>query len=142
MIEIVSQYRVPINLLLVSILACLVLLRVISLVRKQVSNVAAGHSEASAPQHFLLRAVDTAAAIGIGIAWTALIYTGPSLAELWQGQGSAAHWTTVLLYTWLWLSVLPSVAAKDTAAVVTSVVVRTALYGLFFVAAIATLNNW
>jgi hypothetical protein len=141
-IDLVSQYRVPINLLLVFILACFVLLRVISLVRKQVSDAAAGHSEAPAPQHPLLNAVDAAAAIGIGSAWTALFYTGPSLAELWQGQGSAAHWMVVLLYTWLWLSVRPPVPAKGTAAVLTSIVVRTGLYGLFFIVVIATLNNW
>jgi hypothetical protein len=141
-IELLSQYRAPINLLFVFVLACFVLFRLISLARTQLSQAASKDFPAPAPQHPLLRAVDAAAAIGIGIAWTALIYTGPSLGQLWHGQDGASHWTAVLLYTWLWLSVRPPTADKGTAAVLTSIVVRTALYGLFFAIAIATLNNW
>ena len=141
MIELVSQYRLPINLLLVFVLACAVLFRLILMMRKQLSHAASEPSPAL-PHHPLLSAVDAAAAIGAGIVWTALIYTGPSLAQLWQGEGRASHWTAALLYTWLWLSVRPPVPAKATAAVLASIVVRTALYGLAFAAAIATLNNW
>jgi hypothetical protein len=138
MIGFLTQYRAPINMLFVLVLGCFVAARIVQSIRAQSPDPTA----AARPQHFLLSAVDTAASVSIGVVWTVLIYAGPSLTQLWQGQGSAAHWWVVLLYTWIWLSFRPSAAAKSMTTLLTSIVVRTALYGLFFLVAIATLNNW
>jgi hypothetical protein len=142
MIEFLTQYRGPVNLLLIFVLACFVLFRVVWLVRREMTNAAQQCSEEPSGQHPLLTAVDTAASIGTGISWTVLIYTGPSFAQLWKRQGSGSHWMTVLLYTWVWLTARPVGAIKGATAIVTSIVVRAAVYSIFFVLAIASVNDW
>jgi len=107
--------------------------------RRQIAGMAA---EGLPQQHPLLRAIETAAAIGIGAVWTALIYTGPSLTEVWHGQGRVLHWTSVLLCTALWLAYRPPAVPKDPSALWTTILVRVVLYGVAFALAIFSLNDW
>jgi hypothetical protein len=127
--------------LLVLLIGGFVLYRAIVLIRQQIATLAPT-AEVVPAQHPLLRAVDAAGAIGIGVIWTALHYAGPSLVQVWHGQGHVSHWTSVLLATWVWLSLRPPVAAKTAAALWATVAVRIVLYGLFFALAIFSINNW
>jgi hypothetical protein len=127
--------------LLVLVLGGFVLYRAIVSIWQQIAGLTPA-TEGLPPQHPLLHAIDVAATIGIGVVWTALLYSGPSLMQLWHGQGRASHWTAVLIYTWGWLSIRPPVAAKNAAGLWTAVTIRVALYGLFFALAIFSINNW
>jgi len=133
--EILSNER----LLQVLLFGGFVLVLAIKSIRRQIAGMAA---EGLPQQHPLLGAIETAATIGIGAIWTALIYTGPSLTELWHGQGRALHWTGVLACTGMWLAYRPPAVSKDPAALWTTIVVRVGLYGVFFALAIFSLNDW
>src|SRR5258708_4446912 len=127
--------------LLVLLFCGFVLYRAIVLIRQQIATLAPT-AEVVPAQHPLLRAVDAAGAIGIGVIWTALLYAGPSLLQVWRGQGGVSHWTSVLLATGVWLSLRPPVATKTAAALWTTVAVRVVVYGLFFAVAIFSVNDW
>ena len=132
--------RGPINLLLVFAVACCIPFGVISAIRKQSARVPS--TEATVPQHRLITALNEAGAIGVGIVWTALIYTGPSLTQLWYGEGRVSPWVSALAYTSFWLSFSRVMVPENRASVTSAILARVIVYGVFFFVAIAALNNW
>ena len=122
-----AEYRGLANLLLLLGITCAGLIYVI---RKQNAR------------DFLIMAGDQVGAIGIGIVWTVLIYRGPSLNQLWQGAPGISHWTTVLLYTMIWLSSNRVAVVANGAELQPARAMRVALQGCFFFLAVVGLNDW
>jgi hypothetical protein len=125
----------------VLVLAFMIVLRLVALARRKLAP-ASSAQPGEELERALLSLVSTAATIGVGIVWTALIYTGQSFTVLSQGQGSVLNWAGVLVYTWIWLSMLSSPPAQDRAGLRGQIVVRTLFYGVCFALAIITLNQW
>ena len=143
MLEFYLAHRGPISLLLVFAAACSMLFVTISAIHKQSARVPSTHpAEGPVPQHRLITAVNEAGAIGVGIVWTVLIYTGPSLTQLWLGAGGVSHWIVVLLYTQFWLSLSRVVVPANSADITSAIIVRVIIYGVFILGAFVGLNDW
>jgi len=143
MLEFYAEHRGLVNSLLVFAFACFIPFNTVSVIRKQNARAfATERAQQPVSQHRLVTALNEMGAIGVGVVWTALIYVGPSLTELWLGKGRVAPWLAVLLYTMFWLSFSRVVVPEDRINVTTAVVVRVLAYGFLFFGAIAALNNW
>jgi hypothetical protein len=142
MSEFYLEYRGLINSLMVLAFACYIPFRAISAIRKQGARSSPHPIEATVPQHPLITALNELGAIGVGVVWTAVFYMGPSLMQLWHGEGKVSHWLSAFLYTNFWLSFSRVVVPEKSASVVTAIIIRVAVYGIFFFAAIVIFNDW
>jgi hypothetical protein len=143
MLEFYVQHRGFLNLLLVFAFACCIPFAVFLAIRKQRAGVPSTHpTEQSVRQHGLITALNEAGAIGIGIVWTILIYKGPSLTQLSLGARGISHWTMVLFYTMVWLSLSRVMIPEGSAGAKPAIIVRLIAYGFFFLGAIVGLNDW
>jgi hypothetical protein len=141
MLEFYTEHRGPINSLLVFAFACSISFNTIWVMRKQ--NARVPLAEGPVPQHPIITAVNEVGAIGVGIVWAALIYMGPSLTQLWHGEGRLSRWLVVLLYTHLWLSISRATVTDNRVNVATAIIiVRVLVWGGFFLAALGVLNDW
>jgi hypothetical protein len=143
MLEFYAEHRGLINSLLVFAFACFIPFNTISVIRKQRACVPATPPvEGPVPQHPIITALNEAGAIGVGIVWATLIYSGPSLTQLWRGEGRISHWWAVLLCTQFWLTFSRVIVPQNRVHVATAIIVRVLVYGGFFVGTLVVLNDW
>lgn len=143
MLELFANQRGLINLLLVFACAALIPINAISVVRRQKARFAVTNLAGTPlPQIPAIKASNEAGAIGVGVVWAALICVGPTLTQVWRGDGPVFPWLAALLYTNYWLSVSRVIVPDDRTHIAVAMTIRSVIYGVFFGMALAALNNW
>jgi hypothetical protein len=141
MLKLYVEHRGVIDSTLVLLFACYLPFAVTAAARRQ-SAERAKSVTAPAQQHVLVTAANEVGAVGVGILWTMLLYLGPSFSQLSHGAGRVSPWLCVLLYTMMWLTMSRVTIAEHRPQIVSAVVARAIVYGLFFLLAATSLNGW
>jgi len=142
MLKLYLEHRGAIDSTLVLAFACYLPFAVAASVSRQQSPEPANSVTSAARPHVLVTAANEIGAVGVGILWTMLLYLGPSFSQLSQGAGRVGHWLCVMLYTMMWLTMSRARVSGHRPQIAAAVAARAIIYGLFFLLAVTSLNNW